>query len=398
MLNEVGVQANKHCVETEVQSRFRKAPGITTPEAERKYMNKSLPVETFTIQAVANGCIAIPAKKSHPLLTRLHGDESDISPVISESLADLVADIVNNVAPQNAIAVIEVRRFADRAEFDVCTISRWENAVALDLAPALKELGLEITARWLPDGRIVLPGTAQGQSWQRFAPDASQTMDQNLQSAAAYIAGLFPDRQNTYFSLADFLAKRGHESAGRFGHCLYKYTDCGPWSSFTLGEGEDIYYEKKKAWETQSEQQWWHQCTGIQIGSIVEGSDVSVEGRFLVFPFTEKELDDVMIDIEEEADFYWKRDNSDYYQVIDANGESVLYCQWVQGDDAPTGNFDETEPEMLALAIAAHEALNNPESNPLSEQWGRSIDYKVKVPIPGTLYFVQEQETPDFAF
>lgn len=360
-------------------------------------MKKSVAIEKFSIRQVPNGCIAVPAKKSHPLLTRLFGDEESVRQVVEQTLAELIQSVIE-VAPQNGVAVIEVRTHADHADFDVATIAQWERAIALDLAPALKKFDLDLAAHWLPDGRIVLPSTSQGNSWKRFYPDGSKTMAENLGDVASFISGHFPDRKTTYFNLADFLDKQGVESPGEFGRGLYKWTACGPWTSFTCSEGKDVYYEDKKAWEKESEQKWWGQCTGLQIGSIVEGSDVYVEGRFLEFPFTEKELDDTVKDIDEEADFYWKRDNSIYYRVIDDKGESIIYCQWVDFDDAPTGDFNEDDAEMLALAIAAREALDNPSANPLAEEGMRGIDYEVKIPIPGTRYFVQECETPDYTF
>lgn len=360
-------------------------------------MKKSVATEKFSIRQVTNGCIAVPENKSHPLLTKLFGDEESVHQVVDQTLAEMIQNIIE-CAPQNGVAVIEARVYDDHADFDATTIAQWENSVALSLTPALKALGLPIAAKWLPDGRIVLPSTSQGKSWKRFSPDGSKTRAENLREAASFISSHFPDQSKTYFNLADFLDKQGNESPGEFGRSLYKYTACGPWTSFTCHKGKDVYYADKKAWKDESEQKWWSHCTGLQIGSIVEGSDVYVEGRFLMFPFTEKELDDTVKGIDDEADFYWKRDNSSYYKVIDDKGDSILHCQWVEFDDAPTGDFEEDDAEMLALAIAAHKALNSPDSNPLAEQGMRTIDHEIKIAIPGTNYFVQECEIPDYTY
>lgn len=47
---------------------------------------------------------------------------------------------------------------------------------------------------------------------------------------------------------------------------------------------------------------------GVLLGSTVEGSTVEIH-RELFFPFTQKTLERVIQDIEEEADYYWRRDN-----------------------------------------------------------------------------------------
>ena len=50
---------------------------------------------------------------------------------------------------------------------------------------------------------------------------------------------------------------------------------------------------------------------GVLLGSIVEGSDAEIPARELLFPFTEEALDKVLEGIEDEVDFFWRRDNLD---------------------------------------------------------------------------------------
>jgi hypothetical protein len=53
----------------------------------------------------------------------------------------------------------------------------------------------------------------------------------------------------------------------------------------------------------------------VDIGSIVEGSDVEIAPIELVWPFTEEEFLAVLEDIDKEAQFYWERDNSEWFWV-----------------------------------------------------------------------------------
>ena len=111
----------------------------------------------------------------------------------------------------------------------------------------------------------------------------------------------------------------------RFGRSLYKYTPCGPWCRLFLADGRVIYYEDKGADDPALLE---NDATGIEIGSIVEGSDVEVGPVFLEFPFTNEYLWDAVEEINEEADFYWKRDNEDDYLIELNNKEFYVSAGW----------------------------------------------------------------------
>jgi hypothetical protein len=64
---------------------------------------------------------------------------------------------------------------------------------------------------------------------------------------------------------------------------LYKGTDCGAW----------IQFEEN----------------GIQLGSIVEGSDAEVSTDSLLYPFTSKSLEETIAYIESEASCLWEEAN-----------------------------------------------------------------------------------------
>lgn len=200
------------------------------------------------------------------------------------------------------------------------------------------------------------------------------------------------EEPTTYNNLLELLVSNGTEAtAYQFGRSLYKYTACGPWIQFLLADDTSVYYESEKANETD----WFDQCVGIRIGSIVEGSDVEIDEEPLMFPFTEEQLDATVKGINEAADFYWKRDNSTYYSVFNAAGERLLYCQWIAWDDAPTyedtGEEDFTDEQAKALAFQAGQTVFDNPGHPIDEE-------SAATPIPGTEFFVREEPVPDISF
>ena len=60
---------------------------------------------------------------------------------------------------------------------------------------------------------------------------------------------------------------------------VFKETDCGAWIEVTE--------------------------TGVQLGTIVEGSDAEVKASFLSFPFTSDDYDDAIQYVEDEAEREW---------------------------------------------------------------------------------------------
>lgn len=191
------------------------------------------------------------------------------------------------------------------------------------------------------------------------------------------------DEPTTYHNLLELLESNGTEAtAYQFGRSLYKYTACGPWIVFLLADGSRVYYEDKRANETD----WFAQCVGIQIGSIVEGSDVEVDSEPLMFPFTEEQFDATVKAVDDEADFYWKRDNSTWYSVRDASGAALFFCQWIAWNDEPDCGCEESQKD---LAKAAGEIVNSYEG---------IITEDMTLPIPNTEFFVRFEETPDITF
>ena len=124
----------------------------------------------------------------------------------------------------------------------------------------------------------------------------------------------------------------------RFGAVLYKYTDCGPWSEAVLENGSTVYYTEADETLLDNEDVPGRKVVGIRIGSIVEGSDAEVGPYSLTFPFTSDELDEVVRGVNEEASFYWKRDNLDTYGItVDGEEHWIDRGGFEDRPDVPAG-------------------------------------------------------------
>lgn len=150
----------------------------------------------------------------------------------------------------------------------------------------------------------------------------------------------------TINNLSEFLDWRGcGDDPYSWARAFYKYTDCGPWASFLLKGGADVYYEdirrpNKPAVTNES-------CIGITIGSIVEGSEQSAGPYVHKFPFAAEEFERSCADMERVTSFYWKRDNSDWYCVWD--GTDVWHVTSCWGDIEWMG--DTEPPEDLVESV-----------------------------------------------
>lgn len=233
------------------------------------------------------------------------------------------------IAPSNDVDVKPASFDGHFVTFEARDALELELQGAIDLSQRAAAAGMPIPCQVLRDGRIVAPWTQRGQCVAKIDPlDMAQALPvgeeavaaaenvQNVekirQAALKALQRAFPDPSTTFFSLADFLAKTDSETPWRYGRSLYKYTDCGPWTSFIVpgrGERGSVYYETKEADEPQAT--WWSQCTGILIGSIVEGSDAEVQPETLLWPFTAEQLDLAVKNIDEEAGRLWEEANGE---------------------------------------------------------------------------------------
>jgi hypothetical protein len=131
------------------------------------------------------------------------------------------------------------------------------------------------------------------------------------------------------------------------GRAIYKYVDCGPWVVFTLdkertvgGEKTDrIYYEDKSAWSLR----WAKYCDGLEIGSIVEGSDAEIGPEFLPFPITHDELWETISGINKQAGEEWENANTNHF-CIQKDGDNYANVTWTEFDDKPKWDEDKDSP------------------------------------------------------
>lgn len=164
-----------------------------------------------------------------------------------------------------------------------------------------------------------------------------------------------------------------------FARHLYENTDCGPWVSFLMVGGRTVYYDDATPENVQNEQ-----CVGIEIGSIVEGSDMEIGPYKLLFPFSEKELDDTLKSINDEASFYWDRDNSHWYVL--ENAQKTYYLKETLGEMS----WDVKPPIKARRAAEAFLGSN--------EVSGAFPDYETKVPVPNVRGYTLREWCNDTTF
>lgn len=116
-----------------------------------------------------------------------------------------------------------------------------------------------------------------------------------------------------------------------FGHIIYKETVRGPWVTFILSDGSDVYYETEAAKVTLEElEARGLSVVGLNIGSSVEGSDVEIGPYNLEIDdeFTTGAFWRVIDSVDDDAKFYWKRDNAAYYSL---RGRTRFLCLATKG-------------------------------------------------------------------
>lgn len=77
------------------------------------------------------------------------------------------------------------------------------------------------------------------------------------------------------------------------------------------------------------------ECAGIKMGSIVEGSEAYVDRDPMMFPFTGEEFDKYVQGIDDEASFYWERDNLDHYRIQNGKKEYYITSGWGKEIELP---------------------------------------------------------------
>lgn len=141
-------------------------------------------------------------------------------------------------------------------------------------------------------------------------------------------------------------------------------------------EVETVNYSDKKA------QAPLENCTGVNFSSIVEGSDVEVDGYSLDFPFTEQQLEDTLKGINDEVSFYWERDNVDSYHVS-YKGKDYYFDH--------SGKHDQMKPLPTSIRQAVLDFVESIDSDGLDEDGDMT-------PVPNTKATVEKLDKSDFIF
>lgn len=118
------------------------------------------------------------------------------------------------------------------------------------------------------------------------------------------------------FKLSDI--SKEYSSFYRFARNVYKYTACGPWVRAVLPDGTKVYYESDEGYALPMDTVVDH----VEVGSIVEGSDVEVGPYEVHDP---KDFWEVVAGVNDEASFYWELDNTDLYSVTKDGFDNVVF-------------------------------------------------------------------------
>jgi hypothetical protein len=148
---------------------------------------------------------------------------------------------------------------------------------------------------------------------------------------------------------------------------IYKYTDCGPSIGFQIrGLPADHKSREGAPWREGTEDLWLYcddlltlgtfadmaekglEIIGVSVSSIVEGSDVEIEGGRIPVTSSKDEFWKLVSSVDEEAKFYWERDNSDWYLLRKKGEESTEHAFHETWGDI---KFDDDMPPELQAAV-----------------------------------------------
>lgn len=103
-------------------------------------------------------------------------------------------------------------------------------------------------------------------------------------------------------NLQEFLSYLNADTTWDAGDILYDAYECGPWLAFVEIGGDALHSDSKGARSLTA-------CDGVQVGSIVEGSDAEVTRAPLWFPFSRQLFEAYVQDINDEACQLWDEAN-----------------------------------------------------------------------------------------
>ena len=153
-----------------------------------------------------------------------------------------------------------------------------------------------------------------------------------------------------------------------FYRSVYNGTACGPTIGMRFkGSDETIYNRDLPREESVPEIEF------ISVSSIVEGSDVEIDARIVD---RAESFWGVLVEVDEEAKFYWERDNSVFLILAHETKEDIFVSQ-----SAATEEYSSTNQD-LALAQVAISAY---------------LDGETTVTYNDTIYGIEEYY-PDYDF
>ncbi len=126
---------------------------------------------------------------------------------------------------------------------------------------------------------------------------------------------------------------------------IYKYTDCGPSIGFKIRGMPATHEMREGAPWREGEGDVWFYCDDlgrlgtfaemeaaglevieVSVSSIVEGSDVEIDGEKLPVTTSKDDFWKAVTAVDEEAKFYWERDNSDWYMLRKKGEDSTEHA------------------------------------------------------------------------
>lgn len=148
---------------------------------------------------------------------------------------------------------------------------------------------------------------------------------------------------------------------------IYKYTDCGPSIGFKIRGMPATHAMREGAPWREGDGDVWFYCDDlgrlgtfaemeaaglevieVSVSSIVEGSDVEIDGEKLPVTTSKDDFWKAVTAVDEEAKFYWERDNSDWYLLRKKGEDSTEHAfHNVWGDI----KFDDDMPPELRAAV-----------------------------------------------
>lgn len=183
--------------------------------------------------------------------------------------------------------------------------------------------------------------------------------------------------------VAELADELGCDSLHSLYRSIYRGTDCGPSIGFLIGETPELavwhYCDSLGTFDGRFEptpnfksmRKAKQKVYGVSVSSIVEGSDVDIPGDVLLWEKgkprpTKDEFWNLVEHVNDEACFYWERDNSRYFSIKDPNG-MLHYLRECWGDFEWGSDDIDTEHKQTIVTWLAETDL--------------TFEYDVPVPI-----------------